>query len=468
MQVSFFTFLVLLAAFTASAETAVKRMMLLSVLGASSAVALTAIGGANITPAAFFLPFLVVIAFAKEGPRKVFEQLAFPNAGFWLMLVVIYGFVSAFVLPRVFEGEVLIRTMDRNSTAGGSAVPLRPVSTNLTQAVYALGALACFACSRALLDAPGRLLKFRDAVMALAIVNIVGAAIDMVETNLGMQLIMEFVRNAEYTIHTGAETGGLRRVSGTFPEASMFAIFTLPLFAFAYSLWKQGDRPRMTGFVALVSFLLLIVSTATTAYVALGIYCGFLAVSALLHGLRGRRTPKLGFLFSVAWLLAVAACLIVLLKPAFFDAVRNFFEVTLFSKLESASGRDRGDMNLRAWLNFVDTWGIGVGLGSARASSYLLVLLSNVGIFGTLCYFAFIWRAWRASSNNKLLSPDELKVSRAAAQALLAGFIGASVSGSVFELGQAFYAFAAAAAVSTSAARFARVEPIPPARPQHA
>lgn len=467
MQVSFFTFLVLLAGFTASADNAVKRMLLLSVLGASSAVALTAIGGANITPAAFFLPFLVVVAMATQGPAKIFEQLAFPRAGFWLLLVVGYGFISAFVLPRVFEGEVLIRTMDRNSAVAGAAMPLRPVSTNLTQAVYALGALACFACCRALLDGPGRLIKFRDAVLALALVNIAAAVADMIDTNLGLGL-MQYVRNAEYTIHTGAETGGLRRVSGTFPEASMFAIYTLPLFAFTYSLWRQHVRRRLSGFAAVASLLLLLLSTSSTAYVALGAYCAFLVAAALVGGISKRREPRMGMLTAVAWLLAVAACLLMLLKPQFFDGVRYLFEVTLFNKLESSSGRDRNDQNVRAWLNVIDTWGIGVGLGSTRASSYVLVLLSNVGVFGTLCYFLFLWRSWRASHQATEVEPDELTVSRAAAHAMLAGFIGASVSASVFEVGQAFYAFAAAAAVSPQVSRLVRLDPARANRAQHA
>jgi hypothetical protein len=60
---------------------------------------------------------------------------------------------------------------------------------------------------------------------------------------------------------------------------------------------------------------------------------------------------------------------------------------------------------------------------------------------------------------SEVVDEDERKVSRAAALAMMAGFIGASVSASVFELGQAFYTFAAAAAVSISIRRRAPAQP---------
>ena len=97
--------------------------------------------------------------------------------------------------------------------------------------------------------------------------------------------------------------------------------------------------------------------------------------------------------------------------------------------------------------------GIGVGLGSARASSFALVLLSNVGVPGTLLFLAFLGRVLVPPPAAATDADDAEPVRRAARHAVLAGVIAATVSGVVFDLGVAFYAYAAAAAATTAPGR---------------
>lgn len=68
---------------------------------------------------------------------------------------------------------------------------------------------------------------------------------------------------------------------------------------------------------------------------------------------------------------------------------------TVGGKVHSRFGIERATGNWQAWSNFVDTYGLGVGLGSARASSFPLVVLSNLGLPGGLMFSAFLWRLVR-------------------------------------------------------------------------
>jgi hypothetical protein len=108
--------------------------------------------------------------------------------------------------------------------------------------------------------------------------------------------------------------------------------------------------------------------------------------------------------------------------------------------MDSSSALERGSWNAQAWQNFIDTWGVGTGLGSARASSYPLVLASNLGVLGLLLYAAFLAHVFFGTTQGAV-EP----IVGASRRAVLAALIAACISAVVFDLGLAFYAYAAAA-----------------------
>src|SRR5690606_7043001 len=131
-------------------------------------------------------------------------------------------------------------------------------------------------------------------------------------------------------------------------------------------------------------------------------------------------------------------------------------DVMVLSKLESDSGMERSLWNAQAWSNFLDTYGLGVGIGSARASSYLLVLLSNTGLIGTICFFGFLFRV--LTMNRKRTHGIVQLASR---NAVFAAFISACLSAAVFDLGVVFFAFAAAATTASQAVSSSSAVPNP-------
>jgi hypothetical protein len=325
---------------------------------------------------------------------------------------------------------------------GPQLFPLRPVSGNFTQAGYAVAGVCAFFAFRSLLAPRGRLAHFRDAVLLLGTLNCVAAAWSLGEYYLGAPALLDSLRNAGYGINRAYESGGLLRIAGTFPETSAFSAFTLPLFAFSLGLWLRGSRPQLAAALALTSLALLLASTSATAYAGLALYLGSLALGLGWSAYSRGNVPRLSSL--MVWL-----CLALLLVGVAFSfelevsrRVRAFLDETLFLKLDSFSGVERGSWNRQAWANFLDTYGIGVGLGSARASSFPMVLLSNVGLPGMLLFLAFL--------KHVLWLPRETApspVARASRQAVLACLIAASLSATVFDLGVAFFGFAAASTI---------------------
>ena len=86
---------------------------------------------------------------------------------------------------------------------------------------------------------------------------------------------------------------------------------------------------------------------------------------------------------------------------------------TVGGKVHSRSGIERATWNWQAWSNFVDTYDLGVGLGSARASSFPLVVLSNRGLPGGLMFSAFLWRLVRRRAGAIAARTGEAMRSRA-------------------------------------------------------
>src|ERR1700744_3545477 len=72
------------------------------------------------------------------------------------------------------------------------------------------------------------------------------------------------MRNAQYTLRFDDEVSGMKRIVGSFTEASSFARSTLGLAAFTGTLWVCGRSPALTGPLAAVSFVLVVVSTSST------------------------------------------------------------------------------------------------------------------------------------------------------------------------------------------------------------
>ncbi len=268
----------------------------------------------------------------------------------------------------------MTETMTVERSVGGrnfiSLVPLKFSSNNITQSVYAVGGLVCFAATFAFIRKGGTPTNLINGMLVVASVNLGFALADIITYFSHTEFLLGFVRTANYALLTNAEKGGLKRISGTFPEASAFADFTLVLFAMIASLWLSGIRSRATGIIAALLLVALILSTSATALVGLG---AVLPVLCLQSFLASRHEPGAGrpvMIVAIMAAMPLVILFVLIAMPDLANGLNDFLDEMLFSKADSQSGRERFMWNAMAYQTFVDTRGFGAGLGSARASSF--------------------------------------------------------------------------------------------------
>ncbi len=188
---------------------------------------------------------------------------------------------------------------------------------------------------------------------------------------------------------------GVKRMIGGFPEASSFGSFSMGLLGFWLHQLLAGQRTRLSAVMLAVALLCVLRSTSSGAYVALAIFASGYALWWLAGG-AVRRVSRRAGIVAVAALLAGWSAVAVLAAAYFADgAVTIYLDQILFDKLGSASGVERMSWNLQALRNFWETALIGAGLGSARASNWLLSSLGSIGLPGTLLFLAFLMAIFR-------------------------------------------------------------------------
>ncbi|MEP7456472.1 hypothetical protein [Phyllobacterium sp. SB3] len=428
---------------------ALYGMVILTLFGAAAAVTLPAMGGASILVANAFMVFFALRILRVTGLTPAVSSLLYPSTGFWLLLLIIYGLVATAFFPRLMAGITETMVVQR-LPAGLSRIALNPLSfssTHITQTVYALGGIACFAASFAYFRTRDAYQHFLSAFFILCGLNVLFALADLITFATGPIDFLDFIHTANYSLMTNVEMGGLKRISGTFPESSSFASFTLILFAISASLYLDHVRPFTSGTFALAFLILLALSTSGTAYVGLIFVLLMLTVQSILPVLHGEKMRKPLLLYAGGLSLIAVILLAAVLSPTLVDAIASFLDESLLGKLDSDSGRERGHWNEVAWSNFIDSYGLGVGIGGARASSYLFVLLSNVGLPGLLCFAAFTLSTLfrRSVLRNGTV---ERHIVRAIGSGLGASLIAAFLVSTVYDLGMLFYVLAGGAAVA--------------------
>lgn len=410
-----------------------------ALFGASAAIL---IGSANIQPAHLLLAFVAatVLTRRREATSAI-NAVTLPNPGFWLMCLVIYGVVSAILMPSLLAGSTQIIPLGVSEHADtGSTVPLGPVSSNFTQGVYLGADLLCFIMVVAIASTYAGFAAITGALVAYAAANVLFALLDLGTYATGTQWLLDFMRNARYTLHFEEEISGLKRIVGSFPEASAFARSTLGALGFTGTLWICGRWSAVTGTLALASLLLVVLSTSSTGL------AGAPAVLMILYATALRRT---GFHFNrpyrsaavlCAPLLVAALVIAVLLDDGASETVRSYLDLLIFNKSTTDSGMQRDSWNTFALQNFFDSYGLGVGLGTVRTSSLPMALLSNVGVPGSVFYLLFVAAAFaRRRGTPRTITTD---VRLAARNACLGLIIGDIVAAPTVEQGLLFYVLA--------------------------
>lgn len=370
-------------------------LVLMSIAAVLQSAAALLVAGANIPPGHVVLGFLMLAVLTRRQVAKALvRELGPDRPGFWLALMVAYGILSAFFVPRLLADQTIIIPLGQTIHAEtGSGVPLAPVSTNITQTIYMIGNLVVFLLVAAVASTRDGLRAAVAALLAYSMATVFFAVVDLVTFSTGLQWTMEFIRNAQYALHVDTEIAGMKRIVGSFTEASAFARSALGVLGFSGTMWLCGRRSGLTGGLAVSSAVLVVLSTSSTGLAGAPVMMMILYATAVILVGQSHGSRIVVFAVITAPLLTIAVVLVAALNEDLWRPAFDYINLVVLDKAGSDSGVERSAWNAYAMRNVFETGGIGLGLGTVRTSSFLVALLVSVGVPGTLLYFVFAYQA---------------------------------------------------------------------------
>jgi hypothetical protein len=412
----------------------------LTTLEAADAADLPALGGASITPVRLFLLFIILkLIRSKDGVTLLFAELSSRRVLFIYLLLLMWVLASALFLPRLFNGMTLVYSLQRYAVDTGLIpVPLVPSSGNITQAVYATGSFVLSVGVAAIVRQNEGFSAILSGLLLVTGLDIGFAIADLVTSATNTGFLLNFVHTANYALLTADEAGGLKRIAGSFTEASSFASFSLVLLAVNLSLFLLHVRPRLTGSYALALLVLLLLSTSTTAYVGVAVFAAVFVGYVLYALIRHADAGPLFILGCALGFLAVGIAILTFTAPSLLSAAWDLIDTSVFKKSTSESAEERGMLNQQALRIFFDTYGIGAGIGATRTSNYVLLLASNLGVIG-LVLFGCLMMALVIVPLRRELTALDRKVVTAARVGMVAALVPALLISTIFDLGPLFY-----------------------------
>lgn len=355
------------------------------VFGATSFLALPALGGAALIAPQFGLILLMVAAFSVGSKDARTTREAFTANAVGLAFVG-YSILMSFFGPRLFAHQIDLVAMRPEMLAGFAiATPLEPRPTNLTQTTYMAGSFATAIVVYMIFRRKLSAADFQTGVLALGALHIFFGVVDAIGVAAGQGRVLDFLRNAGYAM-TDQSLGDINRLSGSLAEPSAYAILAVPLAAFATEEWMRSRKPA-PGIIGVLLWIMTFASTSSTGIVSAAFYL-IIAAPRFMFG------PS-SFIQKAAVAAALAG--VVLLASAFYlnhpDLLAENLDLLAgltVNKAGSDSAVERAAWSLQGWSAFLKSYGLGVGPGSFRSSNFALAVLGSVGVIGSTLFLVYL------------------------------------------------------------------------------
>jgi hypothetical protein len=398
------------------------RLLELVMIGAVfAAAAAVVIGGYGVMPALvpaalFLIVFLLKLCLGERYPaeRSVLAvMLPF-------IAVVVGAIASSFIMPRLFEGEVLVWPQKMSGLA--VLAPLAPNSGNYTQDMYLLtdGALAVAAAIYLTRDGLN-LRRLLDVYFISGLLVVFIALWQFAGNTVHVWYPTDFfLSNPGWALLSNESLGSLTRLNGPFSEPSALAGYLCGTVSAAAWMVFNGDKALLPR-IALVSGLaIILLCTSTTGYVVLAIMTGLLLIRTFVASSPATRRRVLIGSVVVGALAAVTVVATPVLAPGVAIEAETIFTATI-NKQQSSSYDDR-TMADRDSLHAMEASDfLGVGWGSNRSSSLGPGLCASIGIWGILGLLVFIAGLFRHVAIAHRLGDDG---TRAVMRGCSAGILG--------------------------------------------
>jgi hypothetical protein len=420
----------LVVLFRGSLLTMLVFVMVCSLMGGTAALMLPALGGSSVQPTSVALVFLILRA---AYPSKIYKT-PWPHdlySNIFLIIFCLYGAITAFILPKVFEGQMQIVPM-RAFPADYIfyTAPLQYSSQNITTAFYITGSvIASIIATRATANLNSDRVIVTSAV-TIAWIHVGLGILGVVLTQLHAGDLLDVFRNANYA-QLSQQDQGFVRINGIFPETSAYSAYAFVWFVFTTELWLRDVSPRATGFCAAGLAGILVFSTSSSAYVGLAGYTAILLLRAIVFpgGFGLRKGLQIG---AVVIGVAIVVFAVAAFLPDLASALIAVGQDMTVEKMGSMSGQQRTFWALKGFEAFEVSRGLGIGAGSFRSSSLFAAILGSMGVVGIttfICHLLVVLKPWRISTFGRTRSTVEA-VGVASGWAACVGLIPAAINAS--------------------------------------
>jgi len=374
-------------------------------LGAAAAFNVPGVGNVTLTDACVVAGFLAMLGRVPIG--ALLNTIRPGEAGFLLVALLLIATISAVFFPRVFVGQTDVIAIGLSQ--GWPAIVeagLAPSGSNYGQlARLGVGGMAFLLVASVAQLKPSETWALR-AIMGATCVHVLVTLADWIGHPLGLAWVLDPLRTVEQAILVDQTFPSLRRIIGGYTEPASFGLFTMGLLGFWVRFgFENGCSAIAWAFTFILACLALrSTSTATITNLVL-LFILFPALyAAPIFKIRAR---LFGLLFMIGVLPALYSLVSVSLgySPMGSDLINDL----IWNKAVSTSGEERLSWNRQALQNVIDTYGVGAGIGSVRASSWLISVLASLGVIGTAIYLWFLVKVFRSKSAISEGFPSALK-----------------------------------------------------------
>jgi len=429
-------------------------------LGATTFVEFSAIGRA--TPqiyTLFTLLFILSLAMRKRFIGEFVSVLRANSTGVLICLLAVYAVGGAIILPRMFAGQT---TAFIPFNGRITEVPLAPTSKNITQNAYFLLSAIAFFAFAIWLRQPLNFTRLKLGFYSFTALGIVLGLLDLAGKKVGIVDLLAPIRTANYALLTdiNISTSRFWRIAGGQSEASAYGASSLIGFAFCIVYWhRTGSIPA--SLLTFGIFVMLLLSTSATAYAGLAILALFAFWSAIVRLAKGHLRKQDIVFVTLVSLFSIITLYIYIFQLSIIEPYINFIQETIIRKSETASAQERFYWNYRSILSVADTYGLGVGLGSSRSSSWIINVIAQLGVVGALLMFFLVVRIFNGvGSADKIGKNREIAdIASGVRSAAIASMVATSISGAA--AGPSVVFFIALAAIDEAHRQLAMRKPVP-------
>ena len=323
---------------------------------------------------------MILLCFSTPDsrPRKRAGSFALALFVAWSLFITLVG-------PLMFEGQAVLGSRTGIDEAVAAHDSLHFSVSNVAQAGYLV--LAVFAVLYIVHSRVTPLI----ALVPMIVGTVVGA-VNLAFTTAGLSWPSAFFDTSPNVIYSHRFRGGL------FNEPSEFAGFTVAavvLFSVSAAYTRGKYRAAAIALTA-IAFLNLFQVRAGTALAGLAVIAA-IGIATIIWRLvaHGR-----GALF-VTYGLAALSVLLLTAGSGLADWVLDI----ITGKVGSSSLRSRSGSDLFSLDLSLQTWGLGVGLGGNRPSSFATMLLSCVGVIGVCGFAIFLTRTTSKALRSRVGAP---------------------------------------------------------------